>query len=73
MLHAMKYRDSFAKSSKPKIYPPIAKIIFAIIPHTAIRAMCHSVTSVNLYIPCLFATLSAFALMSNSRIPSQKK
>lgn len=55
------------------MYPAIARTRFAISPHVAIIAMCHSVTSVNLYMPCLFATRSAFALMSNSRIESQRR
>ena len=55
------------------MYPAIARARFAISPHIAIIAMCHSVTSVNLYSPCLFATRSAFALISNSKIASQRR
>jgi len=69
----MKYIESFAKSSYPAMYPDIASSRFMTSPQVAMSAMCHSVTCVNLYIPCLLATLSAFALMSNSRIPSQRK
>ena len=42
------------------------------IPQIAIHATCHSVTSVNLYSPCLRLALSGLALTSNSSIPSQK-
>ena len=41
-------------------------------PHVAIHATFHSVTSVNLYMPCLFATRSVFALISNSSIANQR-
>ena len=61
------------KSSNPAMYPMIATARFAISAHTTIHAMCHSVTCVNLYSPCRRETLSVFASMSNSRIPSHKK
>ncbi len=61
------------KSSNPMRYAIRAAIRFITIPHVTISAMCHSVTCVNRYSPCLFATRSVFALMSNSKIASQRK
>jgi len=63
---------SFVKSSKPATYPMIAAMRLIISAQIAIHAMCHSVTCVNRYSPCLFETLSVFASTSNSRMPSHR-
>jgi len=64
---------SFVKSSKPAMYAMIARTKFAMSAHPIIHAMCHSVTSVNLYSPCLLETLSVFASTSNCSTPSHRK
>jgi len=71
--HAIKKMLSFGKSSNPATYPTMAIIKFATIAHTAIHAICHSVTCVNLYSPWRRETLSVFASTSNSRTPSHRK
>ena len=60
-------------NSKPAMYAMMARMKFAMSAHPIIHAICHSVTSVNLYSPCLLETLSVFASTSNCRTPSHQK